>query len=72
MKQDCGYEEPIDDSDEWTDEDREDIQRAAMRRLDAEDPYAWEEPPSAPSPSPIPEGERASTSGENVQGGVAP
>jgi len=34
---------PADEKDYWTDEDREDIQREARRRLDEEDPYPWEE-----------------------------
>jgi hypothetical protein len=38
-----GSAEPADEKDYWTDEDREDIQREAMRRLDEEDPYPWEE-----------------------------
>jgi hypothetical protein len=43
LKEQHGYDEPIDDSDEWTDEDREECQRAARQRLDAEDPYPWED-----------------------------
>jgi hypothetical protein len=32
LKKECGYEEAVDDSDEWTDEDRRDIQDASMKR----------------------------------------
>ena len=35
LKKECGYEEPVDDSDEWTGEDRRDFQDASMKR--------WEE-----------------------------
>jgi hypothetical protein len=35
LKQECGYEEPIDDSDEWTEQDRRDFQNESMKR--------WEE-----------------------------
>ena|SRR5437588_10623505 len=34
-----GSAEPADEKDYWTDEDREDIQRDSMRRLDEDDPY---------------------------------
>jgi hypothetical protein len=34
MKEECGYKEPIDDSDEWTDEDRSEFREAAMKRWD--------------------------------------
>jgi hypothetical protein len=34
LKAKHGYSEPIDDSDEWTEEDREDFQRASMKRWD--------------------------------------
>jgi hypothetical protein len=35
LKKECGYAEPVDDSDEWTEEDRRDFQDASMKR--------WEE-----------------------------
>lgn len=35
LKKQHGYEEPIDDSDEWTEEDRQECREAARRR--------WEE-----------------------------
>jgi hypothetical protein len=35
LKQECGYEEPTDDSDEWTEDDLRDAQAASMKR--------WEE-----------------------------
>jgi hypothetical protein len=42
IKQEEGYKEPVDDSDEWTEEDEEDLRRASFERLEREDP--WEEP----------------------------
>ncbi len=44
-KKQCGYEEPTDDSDEWTEEDMRDAADAVFRRLDEEDPFDWEEIP---------------------------
>jgi len=41
LKEQCGYTEPIDDSDEWTDEDRREATNEALRRLDEIDPYDW-------------------------------
>ena len=38
-----GYEQPVDESDEWTEQDERDATLAALRRLDQEDPYPWEE-----------------------------
>jgi hypothetical protein len=38
LKERYGYEEPVDESDEWTDEDRQDAQQASLQRLDEEDP----------------------------------
>jgi hypothetical protein len=38
-----GFDEPTDDSDEWTDEDHREFTEASMRRLEEEDP--WEEEP---------------------------
>jgi hypothetical protein len=46
LKQQCGYQEPTDDSDEWTDEDRREMTAAAMRRLDEEDPWPEDDPTS--------------------------
>jgi hypothetical protein len=34
LKKEFGYNEPIDDSDEWTEEDRRDFQAAALKRWD--------------------------------------
>lgn len=45
MKNQCGYDEPVDDSDEWTEEDMRQAADEAFRRLDQEDPYDWEEMP---------------------------
>src|SRR4051794_15526325 len=36
-------EHPADEGDEWSDEDRQDCQLAARRRLEEEDPYPWPE-----------------------------
>jgi len=38
LKEQYGYDEPVDDSDEWTEEDREEATLASLRRLDEEDP----------------------------------
>ena len=38
LKERYGYDEPVDDSDEWTDEDREEATLMSLRRLDEEDP----------------------------------
>jgi hypothetical protein len=35
LRSQCGYEEPIDDSDEWTEEDKRECREAALRRWDA-------------------------------------
>ncbi len=43
LKEREGYKEPVDDSDEWTDEDLEDLSRYTLQRLDETDP--WEEKP---------------------------
>ena len=37
LKECCGYAEPTDDSDEWTEEDEHDFSRAAWRRLEEEE-----------------------------------
>jgi hypothetical protein len=34
----------VDESDTWTEEDERDATLAALRRLDEEDPYPWQEP----------------------------
>ena len=39
LKEQLGYGEPTDDSDEWTDEDRRDCTWASLRRLDEQDPW---------------------------------
>ena len=45
-----GLERPADESDEWSGEDERDLQLAARKRLDDEDPYAWpEDPGNAPA-----------------------
>jgi hypothetical protein len=45
LRSSYGNEKPADESDEWSDEDRRDIQLAARRRLEEEDPYPWPEEP---------------------------
>jgi hypothetical protein len=55
LKNECGYSEPTDDSDEWTDEDCEDFARASA--LYAEHAVPWEpgeEPPPPPTTLPTP------------------
>jgi hypothetical protein len=37
LKDRFGYEQPVDDSDEWTEEDEQDFTRASLRRLAEED-----------------------------------
>src|SRR5262249_38351829 len=39
LRQHYGSELPADEKDYWTDEDRDDLQRATWRRLDEEDPW---------------------------------
>jgi hypothetical protein len=46
LKEHHGFEEPMDDSDEWTEEDRREFTEASMRRLEEEDPWP-EEPGNA-------------------------
>jgi hypothetical protein len=43
LKDRHGWPEPVDDSDEWTEEDRREFTEASMRHLDETDP--WEEEP---------------------------
>jgi hypothetical protein len=38
LKERHGYDEPTDDSDEWTEEDKQEATRMSLRRLDEEDP----------------------------------
>jgi len=38
LKERHGYQEPVDDSDEWTEEDRQEATLLSLRRLDEEDP----------------------------------
>ncbi len=38
-----GTEQPADESDEWTDEDRHDFTLDSLRRLEEKDPYPWPE-----------------------------
>jgi hypothetical protein len=45
LKERYGYNEPTDDSDEWTEEDHRECSQASLKRLDEEDPYPWEEDP---------------------------
>lgn len=45
LKDQCGYGEPVDDSDDWTEEDMRDAADEVFRRLDKEDPYDWTEMP---------------------------
>jgi hypothetical protein len=46
LKQKHGYSEPIDDSDEWTEEDLEDFHAASARHAEETMPYegTWDEP----------------------------
>ncbi|MHB1423904.1 MAG: hypothetical protein ACYC3I_12050 [Gemmataceae bacterium] len=34
LKNQCGYDEPVDDSDEWTEEDMREARAASLRRWD--------------------------------------
>jgi hypothetical protein len=43
LKKQHGYEEPVDDSDEWTEEDKYDAAVASMRYAEATIPYDWDE-----------------------------
>jgi hypothetical protein len=43
LKDRFGYDHPIDDSDEWTDEDRREWTEASIRRLEQEDPWPEDE-----------------------------
>jgi hypothetical protein len=45
LKKQHGFDEPIDDSDEWTEEDKREFADEVFRRLDKEDPYDWTEVP---------------------------
>jgi hypothetical protein len=45
LKQQCGYKEPIDDSDEWTEEDRQDFARASAQYADESMPWQPAEQP---------------------------
>jgi hypothetical protein len=38
LKERHGYDEPVDDSDEWTEEDMHEATLMSLRRLDEEDP----------------------------------
>ena len=38
LKERYGYEQPVDCSDEWTDEDRQDFTLASLQHLEEEDP----------------------------------
>jgi hypothetical protein len=42
-----GYEQPVDESAEWTEEDERDATLASLRRLEEDDPDPWEEPDDA-------------------------
>jgi hypothetical protein len=44
-KAECGYDEPVDDSDEWTEQDLRDFSADSFRRLEEKYPYDWEEIP---------------------------
>ena len=50
LKERFGYGEPIDDSDEWTEEDERDFTLASLRRLEEEDP--WPDEDSYPGEEP--------------------
>jgi hypothetical protein len=47
LKERYGEDQPADEKDYWTDEDRRDAQLASWRRLEEEDPYPWEDPEDA-------------------------
>jgi hypothetical protein len=47
MKDQCGYDEPVDDSDEWTEEDMRDAADASMRYAEETAPYDWDESEAA-------------------------
>jgi hypothetical protein len=50
LKNECGYAQPTDDSDEWTEEDRQDATLESQGRLEEQD--AWpEEVPENHEPS---------------------
>lgn len=40
LKESHGYDEPVDDSDEWTEEDERDFTRASLEKLAEEDPWS--------------------------------
>jgi len=42
LKKEHGYEQPIDDSDEWTAEDKREFTEQSMLRLEAEEPWSEE------------------------------
>jgi hypothetical protein len=44
LKKEHGFKEPIDDSDEWTEEDRQDLQRAFWQRVEEENAESEEQP----------------------------
>ncbi|HTU21618.1 MAG TPA: hypothetical protein VMG10_26515 [Gemmataceae bacterium] len=43
LKNQCGYDKPVDDSDEWTEEDMRDAADASMRYAEETVPYDWGE-----------------------------
>jgi hypothetical protein len=47
LKKQHGYDEPVDDSDEWTEEDRRDAMIASMRYAETTIPYDWDETDAA-------------------------
>jgi hypothetical protein len=49
-KKECGYDQPTDDSNEWTEEDLQEANLESMRRLEKEDPWPEEVPQSQEPP----------------------
>jgi hypothetical protein len=43
LKKEHGYDEPIDDSDEWTEEDMREVREASLRRWDELEGEGWDQ-----------------------------
>jgi hypothetical protein len=67
LKKECGYAEPTDDSDEWTDEDIADLARASA--IYAEESVPWESNEESAA-KPMPLSKRAAASSTTSRGGV--
>jgi hypothetical protein len=59
LRKQHGYSEPIDDSDEWNEEDLRDFAAASARYAEETMPYEWEEPVNPESSSDSPTGPAA-------------